>query len=503
MFRAKAAAVSGAGTVLDLDVNFRSHAQILEFADRIFQGGAENRLGHDFLHLESCGEEVRAAALAQKGGVHVMRSPDLSRRQAVLVVGGTTEERAQAKAEAIAERFRRLRDEEGFAPGDMVIIMSKMTTADVYARAVRAAGMPCVISGGSSVFPKAPEVGVMLALTAFLADPEDGEQGITPLITSPLFEFGATELLAVGTQWNAEAGIRDARTITGDALVRGEILEDFLPLPLLDRAREILGRALARVGRDRMSAIVRDVVNESGWLARLERGGAEDRAVAANVLKVMAIIEDEERGREFSPRLVARAVANHVAHIKETPAALSGGDEDAVHIMTIHASKGLEYPVVAVVESDGIRVNADCFAMLDEGGRTLWAARPNLPELDVDAQMAAAKDLVLDEEVTQAPDTAAEAFTYMRRASDALDYEEAARKLYVAITRAREVVILAMGAKRATELEPGSRTSLVGEVLARILPADRENGGLPDLGADRLDFADAHAGDYQLVLLET
>ncbi len=502
VFRAKAAAVSGAGTVLDLDVNFRSHAQILEFADRVFQGGAENRLGHDFLHLESCGEEVRAGALAKKGGVHVMQSPDLSRRQAVLVVGGTTEERAQAKAEAIAERFRRLRDEEGFTPGDMVIIMSKMTTADAYARAVRAAGMPCVISGGSSVFPKAPEVGVVLALTAFLADPEDGEQGITPLITSPLFEFGATELLALGTQWNAEAGIKDARTITGDVLIRGEILEDFQPLPLLDRAREILGRALARVGRDRMSAIVRDVMNESGWLARLERGGAEDRAVAANVLKVMAIIEDEERGREFSPRLVARAVANHVAHIKETPAALSGGSEDAVHIMTIHASKGLEYPVVAVVESDGIRVNADSFAMLDEGGRTLWAARPNLSELDVDAQMAAAKDLVLDEEATQVPEAAAEAFTYMRRASDALDYEEAARKLYVAITRAREVVILAMGAKHATELEPGSRTSLVGEVLARILPADRENGGLPDLGADRLDFADAHAGDYQLVLLE-
>lgn len=501
VFRNKASEVAATGSVLDLDVNFRSHAQILEFADRIFQGGEENRLGRDFLHLESCGEQTRAAALAKKGGVHAMRSADISRRQAVLVVGGTTEERSQVKAAAIAERFRRLRDEEGFAPGDMVIIMAKMSDADTYARAVREAGMPCVISGGASVFARAPEVAIVRSLVAFLADPEDGEAGIAPLITSPMFEFGASELLALGTCWNAEAGIVDTRTVTGDVLLRGTILEDFLPLPLLDRARAILGRALVRVGRDRMSDIARDVLNESGWLARLERGGAQDHAVAANVLKALSIIEKEEEGREYAPRLVAQAFADHIAHVKETPATLSGDGEDAVHIMTIHASKGLEYPVVAVVDSDGIRSNSDCFAMIDEGGRTLWTARPNLPELEDDASMFTAKEIVLEEGTSSVPPTASEALLYMREVSRDLDYEEAARKLYVAITRAREVVILAMGASSATELEPGHATSLVGEVLARILPADMDNSGLPDLGSDRLDFDDAHAGDYQMVLL--
>ena len=113
--------------------------------------------------------------------------------------------------------------------------------------------------------------------------------------------------------------------------------------------------------------------------------------------------------------------------------------------MTIHASKGLEYPVVAVVDSDGIRSNSDCFAMLDEGGRTLWTARPNLPELEDDASMFTAKEIVLEEGTSSVPPTASEALLYMREVSRDLDYEEAARKLYVAITRAREVVILAMG----------------------------------------------------------
>lgn len=502
VFRNKAKEVDATGSVLDLDVNFRSHAQILEFADRIFQGGEDNRLGRDFLHLESCGEATRGAALKKKGGVHVMRSPNISRRQAVVVAGGTADERAQAKAAAVAERFRRLRDEEGFTPGDMVIIMSTTKTADVYARAVRAAGMPCVISGGSSVFARAPEVAVIRALVSFLADSEDGEDGIIPLITSPMFELGATELLALATRVNAEAGIVDTRTITGYVLLRGEILEEFRLLPLLDRARDILTRALARVGRDRVSSIARDVVSESGWLARLERGGAQDRAVAANVLKALSIIEEEEEGREYAPRLVACAFADHIAHAKETPATLSGDGEDAVHIMTIHASKGLEYPVVAVVESDGIGTNTDCFAMLDNDGKTFWTARPNVPELPDDADLVAAKGFTVDAHAADMPSSATEAFFYMRKAANTLDYEEAARKLYVAITRAREVVILAMGAGSATELEPGHGSSLVGEVLSRILPADLENSGLPDLGCDHLDFEDAHAGDYQLVLLD-
>ncbi len=485
------------GTVADLDVNFRSHADILSFADALFEGGAANPLGRDFLHLDSCGEDVRARA-------RKLQNSKTSRRQAVLVAGGTSEERARARAAAIAARFCRLRDEEGFTPGDMVIIMSALSKADIYAEAVRAAGMPCVVSGGTSVFRRAPEVSAIGALLNFLANPDDGEGAITPLLTSPMFGLGATELLALATRVDAEAGITDSRSVTADVLLTGEILPEFGELPLLVRAREVLAHALARVGRDRISAIARDAVSESGWLWRLERGGAQEHAVAANVLRALAIVEEVEDGRALGARLVARAFADHVEHAKESPAMLTGDDGDAVRIMTIHASKGLEFPVVAVTECDGIRAGRDRFQMLDADGKTWWAARPNRFEPASDKELLG--DLpALDEDVLAAdtlPDTAAEAFAYMRRRNSDLDYEEAARKLYVALTRAREVAILVLGAGSASELMVGHATSLVGEVLARILPADLELGSVPDLGCDRLAFEDAHAGDYQLVLLD-
>lgn len=486
---------SGQGVSCSLDVNFRSHADILAYADKIFEGGEGNPLGRDFLHLDSCGEATRKGARA-------LVDPTTARRQAVLVAGGSSQERAQHKARAIAERFARLRAREGFAPGDMVILMKRLTDADVYARAVRAAGMPCVVAGGTSVFRQAPEVGAITALLAFLANPDDGQKGLMPLLTSPMFCLGATELLALATHIDPQAGIVDSRTLTGQVFLSGEIMEEFGELPLLTRAREVLGRAVRRVGNDRVADIVRDVVNESGWLFRLERSGqAQDRAVAANVLKALDIVERESAGRAFAPRLVARAYESHIAHIKESPAALNGADEDAVRIMTVHASKGLEFPVVAVAECDGISNDGDALQAVEREGRTYWSALPNRFDLADDADMLTVPELDEDNVTHEVPERAAEAFAYMKRENRLLDYEEAARLLYVAITRAREVAILAFGVRFATELVPEHPTSLVGEVLSRILPVDQGNDGLPDLRAGRLDFPDSHEGDFQLIAL--
>lgn len=486
---------SGQGVSCSLDVNFRSHADILAYADKIFEGGEGNPLGRDFLHLDSCGEATRKGARA-------LVDPTTARRQAVLVAGGSSQERAQHKARAIAERFARLRAREGFAPGDMVILMKRLTDADVYARAVRAAGMPCVVAGGTSVFRQAPEVGAITALLAFLANPDDGQKGLMPLLTSPMFCLGATELLALATHIDPQTGIVDSRTLTGQVFLSGEIMEEFGELPLLTRAREVLGRAVRRVGNDRVADIVRDVVNESGWLFRLEHSGqAQDRAVAANVLKALDIVERESAGHAFAPRLVARAYESHIAHIKESPAALNGADEDAVRIMTVHASKGLEFPVVAVAECDGISNDGDALQAVEREGRTYWSALPNRFDLADDADMLTVPELDEDNVTHEVPERAAEAFAYMKRENRLLDYEEAARLLYVAITRAREVAILAFGVRFATELVPEHPTSLVGEVLSRILPVDQGNDGLPDLGAGRLDFSDSKEGDFQLIAL--
>ena len=62
----------------------------------------------------------------------------------------------------------------------MVLLLGRMTNADVYAQAFRDRGLDCVIAGGS-VFAQAAEVQTVRALVCALANPADTAQGLMPL----------------------------------------------------------------------------------------------------------------------------------------------------------------------------------------------------------------------------------------------------------------------------------------------------------------------------------
>ena len=276
VFRRQQAAVengsgSADGTLVQLVKNFRSHAEILEYVAQVFDGrDGRGGLMPDFLDLEF--HEGRDDGLVAK---------DASRRQAVLVAGGSTVERTSAKAAAIAQRFRELKD-AGQPVGGMVLLLGAMTRADVYAQAFRAENLDCVIAGGS-VFADAPEVKAVRALVFALANPLDAAQGLAPLLASPMFALGVQEFLVLATAYDASTGEVRRRNIDV-GLMTDDDAPGLEPLPLLVRARTVLCSALARVGRDPFAAIARDVVNESGWFVRLEARGPEGRAIAANVL---------------------------------------------------------------------------------------------------------------------------------------------------------------------------------------------------------------------------
>ena len=97
----------------------------------------------------------------------------------------------------------------------------------------------------------------------------------------------------------------------------------------------------------------------------------------------------------------------------------------------------------------------------------------------------------------------AEAFARLRNDDLQLSLEERARLLYVAMTRARELVILAMdaGVSRGKVTAPtfDVETDLTYDVLRRILPTDALD--TPQLDSDRLVFDNSQPGDYELISL--
>ena len=495
-----------AGELVKLVRNFRSHDEVLRYVARVFDGDTGG-LMQGFLDLEPSDEredKLRAEA---------------SRRQALLVAGGSTQERTQAKARAIAERFRALADKKQ-PQGDMVLLLGRMTNADVYAQAFRDQGLDCVIAGGS-VFAQAAEVQTIRALVCALANPADTAQGLMPLLASPMFALGAQEFLALATKLDDQTGETSRRNIDAGIMSDCDVpgLRD---LPLLTRAREVLRYAFRRVGRDSFAAIARDAVNASGWFVRLAQRGPEGKAIAANVLKALDTVAEAEAEVGNSPRSIALAFDRFLAG-KEAPGALNEEGNGAVRIMTVHASKGLEYPVVAVSECFGVRKSTGAAQMgRVEGGAQVVAlpARFDGVKLadgtfvkgdDVKKQFEHAfkgkgTSLWLSPELMDdvcATGSPAEAFVRLRNDDLQLSLEERARLLYVAMTRARELVILAMDVAVSRGKVPAPsfdvESDLTYDVLRRILPG--QGLGMPQLDADHLVFDNSQPGDYELISL--
>ena len=173
---------------------------------------------------------------------------------------------------------------------------------------------------------------------------------------------------------------------------------------------------------------LRDAVR--GWLALVDRvppAEVLDRVLAdaayAFELRGPRLAQARENLKKM--RALARRLQNRgystMARVAEHLDRLSAGDEsnavidaqDAVNLMTVHASKGLEFPVVFLVNlGRGTGMRGEALAMVSTAalGRPMVSVAGSLPDVDV--------------------------------ALRERDREETKRLLYVAVTRARERLYL-------------------------------------------------------------
>jgi ATP-dependent exoDNAse (exonuclease V) beta subunit len=186
-------------------------------------------------------------------------------------------------------------------------------------------------------------------------------------------------------------------------------------------------------------------------LALLARPGGAGRM--ANVRKLMRLAGEfeEHEGRDLRAFLDA-ATASTRRDEREGMAPVSAEDHDGVRIMTVHAAKGLEFPVVAVPDlgralSAGHRYG-DVALGSERDGRRRFGMRLAFP--------AAASEGLWDLEELLAEERDAEA-------------EEGCRLVYVAATRARSKLILS-GIHSPATCEPLDEARAGDTPLRRLLP---------------------------------
>lgn len=493
-YRRDLAARAGEDGLVSLDWNFRSHGDILAFVERIFS--ADEVFGVDFLRLEPKGAVNNGTDPlfgSSEDAVRPRVCVSVAQRPWRGVDGSVT---LDASARAIADHFADLAA-GGARAGEMVLLLGSMTRAHLYAEALRERGLASMITGGS-VFSAMAEPALVSALLHYAVNGRDDE-ALYRVLASPLFVVGDDALLVLASRLS-EDGSLAPRSI-GAGFASPTLADDVCALGLDGRRAAHLLEARARLGafarRARGGAAasaLRELLVTSGLLDRLEREGVEGLAAGGNFAKALRIVEELERTSRGIASLSA-AFDAHLATAKEAPGALATAEGDFVRIMTVHASKGLEFPHVAIADlkygretcgrlvAENIGRTTYVVASLvdDEFGKERDTYDRTAKKLEDDGVPALAE---MEEGAEQVLEGLAPGMRYGALAAFAKDQAlaEARRLLYVALTRASRSLFVSLEAKRG--LDKGYEGAGVLEDIYRAVPWQAGER----LSVDRIDF---------------
>ena len=438
-YRDAALAAPGEPRRIMLQENFRSRREIIDAANAVFSLCMSRELGdidYDSDAALKCGASYEGAVEKPRLLIAAARSEDED---------SAAPERLELEAElAAAEIERAVREglpvtEGGVRRaaryGDIAILLrTPNSVGPVFRRALVRRGIPVAAAQGGEFFSSV-EIGTVMSMLA-LTDNVRQDIPLIAVMRSPCFGFTADELSAV------RAADRDGDMYS--ALCRRAESDA--------KARDLTERlgALRSLAPDLSCAeLVWRIINELDLLAVCGAMSDGERR-RANLMELVELSEGfEATGSRGLHRFVLWLRRLAEKGQERGGAASSGG----VRIMSVHRSKGLEFPIVFLCDL------AHEFNLRDGSARVLVH-----PELGLGAK-------VTDLERRIEYPTLSRVAIRQRLVSETLSEEM--RLLYVAMTRAREHLIMTASAKDPEKLIEKSRRSFSPKPSAEELSGAR------------------------------
>jgi ATP-dependent exoDNAse (exonuclease V) beta subunit len=384
------------GEVIELVEDFRSRPEILAVVNEYF-GGIEEFVDTGYEPLEA------GRTFPPSEGA---------------VVQITSAEKRPEEATRLARAIANLVAANGGDFGGVAMLFRATPDMALYEQALAAEGVPYFSETGRG-FYNAREVADVINMLHVLDNDRD-EIALAAVLRSPMFGVGDDALyLLAARAVEGRTGDREYRLC--DALERaGEI--DGLPAADLYAVRhylEVRERLAETAWRRPVDSLIDDIVRQTGYDEALRRRHGGDSAVA-NVRKLAEIARalGSSSIGVGSAGEFARAVDHFRADEVREPEARTPESGGAVRLMTMHAAKGLEFPIV----------------VLPDLGRR---GRSESSPVDYHRDHGLGCSYRGEEEMQRTP-----SLDKIRAAKNARNQKEEERLLFVAMTRAEDRLLL-------------------------------------------------------------
>jgi ATP-dependent helicase/nuclease subunit A len=432
---------------LALSSNFRSVPEILAFVDGVFEqlrpaDGVLGGIEHRSLSATRAGSGDRAVGPP----VAVFGGPDTEGRARDVRLQSTTDVAAMTRT-IVDEGWSVQHDADSGRSarfGDIAVLLPTRTALPMLERAFEAADIPYRLEGAMLVWAS-QDVRDVLAITRAVHDPANSVSVVAALRT-PALACGDDDLVhhrSAGGSW-------DPRTPTVAETQRNEpVARAMNALSALHERRmwmdvsSLISAVLTEFHLFELALVhrrPRDHWQRLRWL--LDQARAFDEAKGGTVGDFLEWVDLSEEAERWTTSL-------------GPPEA----DDDAVRVMTVHGAKGLEFPVVLLTGLDSAPSNISAPMLFDDEG---------IPQFRFSVKF-------------QSP-----AYGDLATADKRLDRAERLRLLYVALTRARDHLVVDLSHKEkshdamAAILYP--ICAGVAEGVAKVTPVagDRRSGDNTD-----------------------
>ncbi len=277
-----------------------------------------------------------------------------------------SDERAQKFDEQGQSTFVELVDDKKYKFSDIAILVRANSHIDSIVQNLRYFGIPYKLGGSRGLYSRG-EIKTLIAFLRVLVDYSD-EISMYCLLSMKTWKLTPREFLEINrlareeksTVWEVledfcgiEIGEASDSSIS---LRRSNLVENMLSddsIEGIERFVRVLNKSVRMVKNGRsVGEILYNFVNESEYLEDLlSEESTESQFKVSNVSKFFDILKDYERNNSDSNIYEYVDFLNYSIEVGDSPLVdqLDMSEYDAVNILTVHGSKGLEFPVVFLV----------------------------------------------------------------------------------------------------------------------------------------------------------